>query len=301
MESLEVIKRKMRATESLRSIVKTMKILAAVSIRQHEKALRSLEEFNRTLEMGLQVVLKSYEKKEEKQAEAVDNLRTAAVVFGSDMGMCGQFNETISAFAAGNMEPEKDRITVVMAVGEKVMTRLDDHGLRPKELMSFPAMLSAGIEPLLQELIFKIERWRDELKVDKVILFYNRPAQEKLSYLPHLHVLLPVSDGYLNSLREKKWESVSMPVYKMDRDELFNSLIRNHLYVSLYRSFVESLTSENAARLASMETAERHIDDRLDELKRIYNEERQDQITSELLDIIAGFETLAEEKGPFTK
>ena len=86
-----------------------------------------------------------------------------------------------------------------------------------------------------------------------------------------------------------------MPVFKMDRDDLFDSLIRNHLYVSLYRSFVASLTSENAARMASMEAAEKHINDRLDELKRIYNEERQDQITSELLDIIAGFETLTQQ------
>ena len=48
--------------------------------------------------------------------------------------------------------------------------------------------------------------------------------------------------------------------------------------------------------MASMEAAEKHINDRLDELKRIYNEERQDQITSELLDIIAGFETLTQEQ-----
>jgi F-type H+-transporting ATPase subunit gamma len=295
MQSLEAIKRKMGSTESLRSIVKTMKILAAVSIRQHEKMLRSLEEFNKTLEMGLQVVLKSYEKKEKKQIKAADNLRTAAVVFGSDMGMCGQFNETISAFAAENMKQYKDNITVVMAVGEKVMARLDDHGFKPKEFLSFPATLTAGIEPILQELIFRIEKWRENLEVDKVMLYYNKPAGEMLSYSPYVHDLIPVSEGYLDSLREKKWVSVTMPVFKMDRDDLFDSLIRNHLYVSLYRSFVASLTSENAARMASMEAAEKHINDRLDELKRIYNEERQDQITSELLDIIAGFETLTQE------
>ncbi|PVE33232.1 F0F1 ATP synthase subunit gamma, partial [Enterococcus faecalis] len=65
-----------------------------------------------------------------------------------------------------------------------------------------------------------------------------------------------------------------------------------HLFVSLFRAFAESLASENAARLVSMQAAERNIEERLDELHKLYHHQRQNAITSELLDIISGFELL---------
>ena len=107
-----------------------------------------------------------------------------------------------------------------------------------------------------------------------------------------MHKLLPADPDYLLELRGRKWGSVSTPIFKMDRNKLFSSLIRNHLYISLYKAFVESLIAENAARLISMQAAEKHIEEHLGELKFQYNAVRQENITSELLDIIAGFETL---------
>jgi F-type H+-transporting ATPase subunit gamma len=78
----------------------------------------------------------------------------------------------------------------------------------------------------------------------------------------------------------------------MDWNRLFSSLIRQFLFVSLYRAFAESLASENASRLASMQGAERNIEERLIELNTQFHQQRQMSITEELLDIVAGFETL---------
>jgi F-type H+-transporting ATPase subunit gamma len=78
----------------------------------------------------------------------------------------------------------------------------------------------------------------------------------------------------------------------MDRERLFSALIHQYLFVSLYRAFAESLASENAARLAAMQNAERNIEERLGELNRQYHQQRQTAITSELLDIVSGFEAL---------
>jgi F-type H+-transporting ATPase subunit gamma len=69
-------------------------------------------------------------------------------------------------------------------------------------------------------------------------------------------------------------------------------LIREYLFVSLFRAFAESLASENASRLASMQVAERNIEDRLKELSSQFRQSRQSSITSELLDIVAAFEAL---------
>jgi len=63
-------------------------------------------------------------------------------------------------------------------------------------------------------------------------------------------------------------------------------------FISLFRAFAESLASENASRLASMQGAERNIQEQLSELTMQYHQQRQMSITEELLDIVSGFEAL---------
>jgi F-type H+-transporting ATPase subunit gamma len=81
----------------------------------------------------------------------------------------------------------------------------------------------------------------------------------------------------------------------MDWDLLFRRLVRQHLFVSLYRAFAESLASEHASRLTSMQGAEKNIEERLGELWSSFHRQRQMSITEELLDIVSGFMALSEE------
>ena len=83
----------------------------------------------------------------------------------------------------------------------------------------------------------------------------------------------------------------------MDWDRIFRSLIREYLFVSVYRAFANSLASENASRLAAMQNAEKNIEERLEELDVQFHRQRQMTITEELLDIVAGFEALKEAQG----
>ncbi len=83
-------------------------------------------------------------------------------------------------------------------------------------------------------------------------------------------------------------------MFTMNEADIFRALIREYLFVSLYRAFAESLASENASRLASMQVAERNIEDRLRSLTADSRQLRQETITSELLDTIAAFEALRE-------
>jgi F-type H+-transporting ATPase subunit gamma len=88
------------------------------------------------------------------------------------------------------------------------------------------------------------------------------------------------------------WPSRSLPTFTMEREQLLPSLLRQHLFVLLYRSLVESLASENASRLASMQAAEHSIEERLEDLRTQFRYQRQHVITEELLDLVAGFEAL---------
>jgi F-type H+-transporting ATPase subunit gamma len=79
------------------------------------------------------------------------------------------------------------------------------------------------------------------------------------------------------------------------QDQMFSHLFRQHLFVSLYRAFAQSLASENAARLMAMQAAEKNILETQDQLQAAFREQRQANITNELFDIISGFEALSEE------
>src|SRR5512147_45264 len=98
MQTIESLKRNIQSAQDLLGVVKTMKALAAVSIRQYQKAVESLSEYNRTVEMGLQVVLKrsrgSFAPMRSSSAK-----RMGAIVFGTDQGLCGQFNNLITTHA----------------------------------------------------------------------------------------------------------------------------------------------------------------------------------------------------------
>jgi F-type H+-transporting ATPase subunit gamma len=72
------------------------------------------------------------------------------------------------------------------------------------------------------------------------------------------------------------------------------TLIREYLFVSLFRACAESLASENASRLAAMERADRNIDELLEDLNGTFHRLRQSGIDAELFDVIAGFEALVE-------
>jgi F-type H+-transporting ATPase subunit gamma len=78
----------------------------------------------------------------------------------------------------------------------------------------------------------------------------------------------------------------------MDRRKLLSALLREYIFTLAYRAFAESLASENASRLSSMQSAERNIEDRLDDLGERYNFRRQNAITAEMLDIAAGAEAM---------
>ena len=292
MQTTESLKRRIKSAGDLLSVVKTMKALAAVSIRQYQKAVESLDDYNRTVEMGLQIVLKERMGATMQRKDAAIK-RLGAIVFGSDQGLCGQLNEQISVFAldAINEAGVNKENRKVLAVGARVADYVEDAGQPVDELMATPSS-TAGITPLVQEIIMIIEEWHFRQNVDHFMLFYNDYISGS-NYQPYKVQLLPVNHDWLKDLARKKWDSKSLPIFRMDCNKIFSSLIREYLFVSLYRAFAESLASENASRLASMQNAEKNIEEQMMDLHVQFHRTRQMTITEELLDIVAGFEALS--------
>jgi F-type H+-transporting ATPase subunit gamma len=290
MQTQEALKRRMNSTKDMKSVVKTMKSLAAVNVRQYERAVESLAEYIRTIELGLQVVL------QDNIAATVrsqtENQKSIAVVFGSDQGMVGQFNDDIALFTVQTMNDIKTipEERIFLCVGDRVSVRLEDLGQTVQRMLRVPNAVT-GIGWVVQEILFILDEWRSEAVESPVFLFYHTPV-EGASSKPILMPLLPVGERHFEELRKQTWDSRTLPWYSMQTEVLYGSLVRQFVYVLLYRALAESLASENAQRLAAMQAAEKNIDDRLEELTIQYHHIRQSAITSELLDIMAGFEAL---------
>jgi F-type H+-transporting ATPase subunit gamma len=293
VETVEHLRRRIESTEDLQSVVKTMKTLAAVKIRRFEQAAESLEDYHRTVEMGLRALFRS---------GATDRtvMRTApgrvpgCLVFGSDQGMCGQLNDQVVAHAMTRMEEieiDPGR-RVVLAVGERARSRLEERGQTVEATMAVPGGVE-GITPRVRDLLQKIIAWQEQ-GVDLVILFHSEPLSGA-SYRPRTVHLLPLDRAWIQRLQETPWPTRALPFFRGDPQALFSGLVREYLFAGLFRAFAQSLASENASRLASMQGAEKNIEERLAELQNRFHQQRQMSITEELLDIVAGFEALQEE------
>lgn len=295
MQTIESLKKTIKSAQDLQSVVKTMKALAAVSIRQYQRAVESLHDYSKTVEMGLQISLQRRpESVEMSQASPLQKM--GAIVFGSDQGLCGQLNEQIAVHALEELKTlgvGKDQITV-MTVGLRVNGFIEDEGYNIVESLTVPGS-TAGITPMVQEIMTILEEWTVKRQLQHIFMFYNEYISGA-SYRQKTLRLLPVDRNWLKNIEKRKWPTKVLPTFTMDWQTLFGSLIREYLFVSLYRAFAESLASENASRLAAMQNAEKNIEERLQELHGQFHRNRQMNITEELLDIVAGFEALSEGK-----
>jgi len=293
METLETLKRKIRSAEDLQGVVKTMKALAAVSIRQYERAVESLEDYNRATLLALQVVLQHRPEGAVPKPPPTDKL--GVVVFGSDQGMCGQLNEQVVRYALAAIDAQgtpRDACSAIVA-GERAAARVEDEGLTIQETLTMPGTLG-GITESVQDVLGRIQQWDARHGVRHVQLFFSRQLGGA-SYEPTSTRLLPVDAEWLAELEREPWPTKVLPTFTMEWDRLFAWLISQYLFVSIYRAFAQSLASENASRLASMQGAERNIADRLKGLEDRFHQQRQTTITAELLDIVSGFEALSEQ------
>jgi F-type H+-transporting ATPase subunit gamma len=286
METLESLRRRIRSAQDLYGIIRTMKALAAASIRQFEQAVEAVDIYTRTVDTGLRIVLQDQSTQMENMHKK-QNGGTLAIIFGTDQGMCGQFNENITAFALRDQANARAR---KMIVGQRAGSRVEEAGSSFEKLFPVPSSVD-GINPAVQSLLLEINLWRERASVDRVILYYNRPGSGS-SYKPVRVQLIPVDMGLFRAPVHELCPSRSLPMYTMEQERLLSRLVSQYLFAQLYRAYAESLASENASRLITMQAAEKNIEERLGELNAEYHGQRQGAITSELLDIVSGVEAL---------
>jgi F-type H+-transporting ATPase subunit gamma len=291
-QTLEALSSRMTSMRDIRGIVHTMKTLSVINAVPYEHAATAITSYHETVLMGLHAFL--------SQVAPLDpgppaNGVRSFVVFGSDHGLCGNYNEVLASHLAERLKDDPGRRTI-LCVGAQMADALRDMGMPPDATVLPPASVD-GIGRLANQLTQRLADICNDFAAGDMavsLAFVMRDGAH--GQRPEIADLLPLDQDLVRELQGKPWNSRSLPSFSMPPTELFQALIRGHLFASLFRAAAEALVTENAARLAQMQQAEQSVDDRLEALDAEIRSLRQSEITTELLDVIIGFEALKKKR-----
>jgi F-type H+-transporting ATPase subunit gamma len=288
----ESLGRKIAGAQDLKAVVRSMKALAASSLGQYERAIESLDDYCRAVELGLSACLRRVRSvPDSAPAMPAQVAAVGAVIFGSDQGLVGRFNELLMEFAVGKLEALADKTKLIWAVGERMRALVADAGLAAPAVLPVPSSVNA-ITALVGRILVEIQAARERGQVAEIHIFYNHPISSAL-YEPAGKRLLPLDRVWQDRLAALPWPSKNLPEIIDGSAPALEAFIREYLFVALFQACAESLASENASRLAAMQRAEKNIEIILDELNRSFHRMRQESIDEELFDLIAGYESLS--------
>jgi len=288
MATRDVLRRQIQSTQTLRSVVQTMKALATVRIGQVRRAATALDASVATLELAFQALLRLRPDLAAFPGPAEDG-PWAAIAVGSDHGLCGPFNDRLARYAVTRFE-RRARVAGpprLLVAGRRLRPRLALLGYAAERTLSLPAGVGAT-DVAVARLLDQVEAWQADPGVSRVLVVHHRPTTG-VGYRPEATQLLPLDVGWLRELRDRPWPTTCLPMAGVDETRLLRGLVRQHLAHVLARAFAASQAAENAARLAAMEAAERNVDERLGQLRHAADLERQNAVTAELLDVQAAW------------
>lgn len=300
-DSTAHLRRKIDSAADLQSVVRAMKAQAAASVGQYAKSVAALGDYARTVELGLGACFRQNLRvaAAEVNRPAAGNRPIRAVVFGSDQGLVGRFNDTVAGYAARALSTQRPH-TQVWAVGERMRASFADGGMPPQRTFAVPASVQAItglVTELLVALVDMAPTSPDFGSLSELHLFYNRPTTGA-AYAPVGQQLLPLDDSWRREMARRPWPTQLPPEVIGERTETLRGLLSEYIFVSIFRACADSLASENASRLAAMDRADRNIDKMLGLLHDRFHRLRQGKIDEELADVIAGFKALNRHIGP---
>ncbi len=291
-DSIENLHHRIDGAEDLQAVVRTMKALSASNISQYERAVNAVDVYANTVESGLIACLSQSDIELSKTTSQQQNQRnkrnnTGLIVFGSDQGLIGQFNDLL-AQSLHEKSAEFSGDLHVWAIGERMADQLTELKIPLTGLFKVPNSVNA-ITQLVEQLLVVTESEFVQNEISQLYVFYNGTSSDISGYTIECQQLLPLDAHWQQNLAKTKWKTNNLPETLGSPQQTLQKLISEYLFVSLFRACAESLASENASRLATMQRADKNISEMLDELTHNYHQLRQEGIDNEMFDVVTSF------------
>ena len=291
MAQLKDIKTRLQSVRSTQKITTAMMMVSSDKLQKAQKTLINLSPYESKLREILNLLLSQEENFTSPFTERREVNRVAILAFASNTGLAGRFNNNIITEPKSVVDyyrPLGEENILIYPIGLKVSKAIDKMDIKAVEgdfshIISKPAY--SDIKVLAEELM---EMFLQK-KIDKVELVYHHFKSKGTLLVTHEQFLPLELNIKSNENSDYKSEDVINDyIIEPDRVAIIKELLPKVLKIKLFTSFIDSTTSEHAARMIAMQIANDNADNLIDELKREYNKLRQESITNELLDIVGG-------------
>jgi F-type H+-transporting ATPase subunit gamma len=286
MANLKAIKKRIVSVKNTRQITKAMKMVSAAKLRRAQENVVAARPYAKKLGEVLARLTAISDADSSPLQEKREAKNALLLVVTSDRGLCGGFNTNLCKAADRFVNENKAKYASlsVMTVGRKGFEYLKN---RQKVYKNQVGVLNKftyqTAVTLAQEVIdgFLAEEY------DEVFLIYNA-FRSVMAQDITLEPLLPVAPPAAAAPEEFP----PVYIYEPDKEALLNELLPKNVEVQIYRSMLESTAAEHGARMTAMDSASKNADEMIGKLTLQYNRARQAAITTELIEIISGAESI---------
>lgn len=272
-QNLQLLKRRIKTSKNVSQIAKAMEMMSASKIKRAQKTVENNKPYSgRITTLTQELINSAGEKYTHLYISGNASTKRLLVVISPDRGLCGSLNTNIFK----KLMQEEIKNTILITVGikaEKAAARLS-YAL----LATFPMRNTLPRFSNIYDIVTLINQEYMSRNVGQVDVLYT----EFVSFFqqtPTIKRILPIDTASLPKSQE------GTHVYEPDLSALLDSLLPQYVEVSFYSALLEAYTSEQAARMISMQNAKNNANDIANYLTLQYNKSRQEKITGEILDL----------------
>jgi F-type H+-transporting ATPase subunit gamma len=276
MEQLARLRSRIATVHELGQIIRAMRSLAAMRVQQAQAALPGIRKYAAIAGNAIVSVL-PFAALPDVPRRAGGGRPRILVAFCAEHGFVGDFNDVLLARAARETAA---RPTLLFLLGSRGADMADERGLKVdwRHAMATHAGGVLGVTRRLTPALYRALGDGGPLEVDLLFARYSAGAQWTVETLR----LLPPDLSAFEAPRRQT------PLHNLPADALVAKLVEEYVLAELTRVAMESLASENGARLRAMEEANDNVAALIERLQRTEHQLRQDEITTELLDVVTG-------------
>ena len=293
MSNLKDIKRKIKSVQNTQKTTRAMKLVSTAKLRKAEEAARHSRVYalkiNEVLsEIAYKINQYRFVNAESKFFDVKENIEKVDIIFvTADKGLCGGFNiQTIKTVRNMINEFKAKKVKIrLRAVGKKGIEFFSFQGINLLE-----KYIGVSSSPTYEKAQNIIKDAIDDFisgTTDKVILVHNG-YNNMISQQIRINDIVPVEPPKLVEIETNSL----MEFEPSDDGKILNELLTKYFEYSMYYALVDSLAAEHSARMQAMDNATNNAKERVAQLKLSYNKARQESITTELIEIISGVESM---------
>jgi F-type H+-transporting ATPase subunit gamma len=275
-QNLQQLRRRIKTAQNISKIAKAMEMIAASKIKKAQNAVESNKPYSEKIRNLTQNLLASKEAKTFKhpyiiKTEEQTSERKILIAVASDKGLCGSLNTNLIK----KLFELEDPNTYLITLGRKV--EIAASRTKFELLASFPMGTSLPSYADLHKITVLVNEYIEQNKAAKVEILYTG-FESLFTQKPEVKTLLPIVSEY-----QELSDTDNAVIIEPSVASLLEKLLPHYFEVELYQSLIEAYTSEQAARMVSMQNAKNNASDIAEYLTLMYNKSRQEKITTKFL------------------